>query len=317
MAVSGSPGSGSSVYGGGAWSSLRDVGELDIHGAPRKMSWAKVQYTVDAGSSRVVVEGSVDFETGDVLVLSSPPEEVVVHSVLLEIDGDSVILLKRPTRFKHASSVDEVGGEVMDLRVEVGLLSRNVVIQGDPSSLTSTFGGHTIAKAGGEYRIENAELRFLGQAGYGGRHPIHFSGLGAVSPGSSYARKNSVHHSWNRGIVLGGTAFAEVTENVAYFVEGHTFHVADDQSTHNVFANNLGVLTRKTLGCGKSDCKAATFSVFEPKNYWRYNAATDSMNNAFGWTMPCGSPATKEPVLELYANSAHNAKKNGINTGCK
>jgi hypothetical protein len=78
------------------------------------------------------------------------------------------------------------------MRVEVALLSRNVLVQGaggprldgtptiaagdgEASSEAQLFGAHTGAFHGGHYRIENTELRrHCGQAGNLGRYCTHF-----------------------------------------------------------------------------------------------------------------------------------------------
>ena len=307
LAVKGSPRARSgSVHGGGAWASMRDVGELDIHGAPTASVWAKVQATVSIGAKVVTVAGRVSYTRGNEVVLTNPPEVCTVASA--SYDGtNSVVVLEKPAEIEHKSSVEFVDGETVDMRCEIGLLSRNVVIQGDSNS--SEFGCQTKADPGSEYRIENVEIRWCGQAGYAGSHPIHFNGLGAVAHGASYIRSNSIHHSWNRGIVLSRTSFAEVANNVVYFVEGHGYHVNDLFSQHNVFEANLGIKSMSSL---RTDVNAAIFSVFEPKNYWRYNSAADG-GTGFGWTMPSGSDSRKNPTLELFANVAHGCSS-GIST---
>jgi len=44
----------------------------------------------------------------------------------------------------------------VDMRIEVGLLSRNVIIQGDDKSASQKFGAHTLAVHGGVFHMENA-----------------------------------------------------------------------------------------------------------------------------------------------------------------
>jgi hypothetical protein len=47
------------------------------------------------------------------------------------------------------------------LQQQVGLLSRNIVIQGGDEETTNKqmYGVHTMARFGGWYRVENAEFR--------------------------------------------------------------------------------------------------------------------------------------------------------------
>ena len=57
-------------------------------------------------------------------------------------------------------------------------------------------------------RIEDIELRFAGQAFRLGRYPIHFHAIGNVR--NSYARSNSIHHSFNRAITIHGVHYLRV-----------------------------------------------------------------------------------------------------------
>ena len=56
----------------------------------------------------------------------------------------------------------------VDLRVEVGLLTRNVVIQGDDESESQLFGMHLAAMHGSMLRLSGTELRRCGQVLYRG-----------------------------------------------------------------------------------------------------------------------------------------------------
>ena len=310
LAVTGGPGSSSSTFAGGAWASLRDVGELDIHGAPRADTWVKVAATISVGATTFEVATAVDFAPGEHIVVSSPPEQFTVASVL----GTTITVTTAATS-EHLSELRYVDGEEFDMRCEVGLLSRNVVIEGDAGTRTSQFGGHTMATLGSEYRIEHTELRNCGQAGRTGKHCIHMHQLGRVPYETSYVRGNSVHHGWNRAVVLSSTSEMDVSHNVAYFVEGHGFHQADGKSIRNAFDGNLGIATKKTLACGRSDCKPATFSVNSPENYFRFNIAADGDGNGFGWTLEPGSPETYLQLLEMYGNIGHHNAKFGLDTG--
>ena len=311
IAVMSSPGHGASAFGGGAWASLRDVGELDIHGRVRARTWTKVANPVAAGDLAIDVADGVDFQAGDRIVLSSPPEELEVADV---VAGGKRIVLAAPAAKSHASSIRYVDGEEVDMRCEVGLLSHNIVIQGDADTDKEQAGAQIIATMGSEVRVSHTEVRRCGAAGKA-QHCIHIHQLGEVADRASYVEGVSVHHGWNRGVVLAGTNSFVMQGTVGFHVEGHMFHQADFESEWNVYENNLGVYTRKTLGCGRSDCKPATFSIYNPKNYWRYNTAADSMKYAFGFSMPCGTEATRFPMKEFFKNTAHHSGT-GLKTSC-
>ena len=78
------------------------------------------------------------------------------------------------------------GGHAVDFRANVGLLTRNVVIQGtSPFSQLDKHGGHVMLHSRGDEsligRFENIECRYMGQGFRLGRYPIHFHMIGACS----------------------------------------------------------------------------------------------------------------------------------------
>ena len=83
----------------------------------------------------------------------------------------------------------------VDMRAEVGLLTRNIKIRGEVKDELDTYGGHVKAYEGFEiFRIEGAELTQMGQKGHKGRYPIHWHMAKEVDPLKTYARSNSIHH---------------------------------------------------------------------------------------------------------------------------
>ena len=146
---------------------MEDQGFLDIHGRPRRRTWTKLESTAAAGSSTLHLSEAVDWEAGDQLIVTSSSsnmfeiEEVVVASRAAD---DMSVELTAPLRNTHESSWYRVPGHEVDMRVEVGLLNRNIKIRGDDKSPSQLFGVHTIAAHGGTYRIENTEITHCGQA---------------------------------------------------------------------------------------------------------------------------------------------------------
>jgi hypothetical protein len=211
------------VFGEGALSPVFRRGALEIHGKPRRRVWTKVAATVLPGTTTIQLAEPVDFAAGELFILTShtsfrETEELVVAS--LSADG-LVVEVTTAVRHRHESSVEVVNGRTVDLRVEVGLLSRNIVIQGEPvTSARQNFGVHVMAMGGALLRLENAELRNCGQSGLLGRYCSHFH-LASNQP-DGYIRSNSIHHSFQRAITVHGTHRAQVWNNVAYHVKGHT-----------------------------------------------------------------------------------------------
>merc|ERR1711893_347239 len=119
----------------------------------------------------------------------------------------------------HYAAIDYYGDDFIEIRVEVGLLSRNVVYRGDPeTSATNKYGAHIMVHSPGDEtsvgRIEYAEFTDVGQAFQLGRYPIHFHMIGTVH--KSYVKNNSIHQTYNRATTLHGVHYLTVSGNVAY-----------------------------------------------------------------------------------------------------
>jgi hypothetical protein len=159
-----------------------DVGHLEIHGKPRQRTWTYIDSTIHVGQMYFLTTEPVDFAPGDRLIITSTEiptdtspsgygfEEVIVAE---NIDGYN-ISVTLPFEYIHRSeihSVSELENRTFHMRCSVGLLSRNIIIQGDDVySAKQLFGVHTIAFMSGIYRFENAEIRHCGQAFSFGRY---------------------------------------------------------------------------------------------------------------------------------------------------
>lgn len=55
-----------------------------------------------------------------------------------------MLTLDKPLKYKHFAETQTFGNEQIDMRAEVGLLSRNVVFRGDPATSSKNEYGATI-----------------------------------------------------------------------------------------------------------------------------------------------------------------------------
>jgi hypothetical protein len=87
--------------------------------------------------------------------------------------------------YKHYGGIETYGTETLEMRAEVGLLTRNVLYQGDSTSEERQYGAHIMLHSPGDEsvigRIENCEFFNVGQAFKLGRYPIHFHMIGTVN----------------------------------------------------------------------------------------------------------------------------------------
>lgn len=101
--------------------------------------------TATVGSTSITVEDAVAWAAGDQIAIASTDYSAADNVVpdqseqneIVSISGNT-ITLKYPLTYMHWA--DTAGYE----RAEIGLLTRNIVFQGDASSDTEGFGGHLI-----------------------------------------------------------------------------------------------------------------------------------------------------------------------------
>ena len=287
-------------------------GVLDIHGKPRLRTWTKVAESAEKGAKTIVTSEPTDFAPGEKIVVTAPHQEVTVDK---RIDEYTFTIVE-PLAQKHTSEEWSTEGHEIDMRFEVALLSRNIIIQGaglprgdgsptiaddgEVASEKQLFGAHTGAFHGGFYRVENTELRHCGQSGVLGRYCMHFHVCGDNPAPNSYIKSNSIHHSFQRATTVHGTHHALVQNNVAYHVMGHTYFVEDGDETFNTFDNNIGIFTKPHHMMLKSDKEPSTFWTAIPTNFWRNNIATDSSHRGAWFEL-----TNQGITLEFFNNTFH------------
>ena len=89
---------------------------------------------------------------------------------------------------------------ILDERAEVGLLSRNLKIQGDDFSETDGYGGHIMSMPNSVSKASNIELYRMGQKSQVGRYPWHWHLLGDAD--GQYIKNAGIHKSFNRVITI-------------------------------------------------------------------------------------------------------------------
>jgi len=255
---------------------------IDLHGHLSQPSWTRLALPAAAGEDALTLQDCVDWPVGSTLLVASThrvdwrghtqSEEATVASVecnelsYTESDGTSslrsfgVITLSESLSHPHYAGRGEY-------QAEVGLLSRNVVVRGDPSTSPATdlppagavcssehyssvtctdyhqtgYGGHLIVLDGAAARLSAAEFYMMGQTNIVGRYPIHLHLLGEAGSGSSVS-DCSIHGSFYRGVVIHGTSNALVTRNVAFDIVGHCYYLESGAEENNVISYNLGAL---------------------------------------------------------------------------
>ena len=182
--------------------SLHVLGKLSLHGLPRDRSWARLRETAGAGDHELAVEGDVgDWQVGEKVVVSSTSHSfenqevrtlVKVEAGVVGADGraQTKLTLDAALRHRHygarttervnASASADADAEAstpsqqgsrrveIELRAEVALLGRNILIEGSDPGGGDGYGGHV--RVGGRFdgaASGAAVLKWVGITGCG------------------------------------------------------------------------------------------------------------------------------------------------------
>ena len=126
---------------------------LELHGALSTPSWTRLSATVPIGSTTITLEESVNWKVGDRIVIATtdfPAYYDVVpdqneYKTITAVSG-STVTVDSPLKYMHWSEGYARG--------EVGLMSRNILIQGTNES--SLFGGHMMIRKAKSVHIEGS-----------------------------------------------------------------------------------------------------------------------------------------------------------------
>lgn len=300
-------------------------GVLDIHGDPRTPSWTLLETTAIIGATSITLQESVNWKVGEQIVIATTSylvEETEVRTIT-EIVGGNVIHFAEPLEYSHYAVTETYTSGTMDMRGEVGLLSRNIKIRGSDEGLDTLHGVHIMLFAPGDEscigRIENLELFYAGQAYTLGRYPLHFHMIGTVY--QSYIKNNAVHDTFNRATTVHGVFYLTIENNVAFNNMGHAYFIEDGIESQNTLRHNLGVNTMRSYALLNFDQTPATFWITNPSNYIVGNRAAGSQSYGFWYFLddhPSGPSATSTvwpKFMELgqfLDNTAHSCFKYGL-----
>ncbi|CAH1248392.1 TMEM2 [Branchiostoma lanceolatum] len=221
-------------------------------------------FAVDGNGNEFVINLKDDvssWEPGDHIVLASTDYDMeqAEEFELLPCEECSTrqVKINGQARYNHFGEVtDDV-----DLRGEVGLLTRNVKFQGRMEDSCygdnfcqffdyDTYGGHLKVLFGFKnVHLSGVEFTRMGQQLVTGSYPVHFHMTGDVDEVGGYSRPTyvrdlSIHHCFSRCVTIHGTHGLLVQDTVGYDTLGHCYFLEDGNEQRNVLDHNLGLVTR-------------------------------------------------------------------------
>lgn len=251
------------------------AGTADMHGELYTPSWTRLAATAMAGDSTVVLQHCINWRVGAQVVLSTTSTKDsrdYTHNEVVNIDAveclqvdnvDGGITLGRLT-FSPALNHSHYAAR-HEYAAEVGLLSRNIRIQGAaadseptdttpvscsntlydsypcPNSFLTGHGAHLrVAGPGAIGRLAAVEFTRMGQTNVEGRYPVHFHLLGGRG-NASYVEDSAIHRSFYRCVTIHGTNGLRVSRNVAFDAIGSCYYLESGSEERNVLEHNLGL----------------------------------------------------------------------------
>eukprot|EP01124_Arcella_intermedia_P021841 TRINITY_DN3119_c0_g1_i1.p1 TRINITY_DN3119_c0_g1~~TRINITY_DN3119_c0_g1_i1.p1 ORF type:complete len:1227 (-),score=287.50 TRINITY_DN3119_c0_g1_i1:44-3724(-) len=322
-------------------------GVVDIHGTKRTPTWTCLAASTAVGDTFVLLAESPAWVAGDEIVIASTDltrrDDTSIKTyndrtnryndfqderrIITSISGNRVNF-DTPLKYQHYgkkwTSPDDPSVTI-DLRGEVGLLTRNIVIRGDITQGTTAadhWGGHIMAQGQCSLRIASTELIHMGQKDNLARYPIHMHLCGDAP--DSYVIDNSIHDTFQRCVTIHGTNYFTVRNNVAVNSSGHCFFIEDGNEIGNVLDHNLGVgANAHTLL--DADTRPAIFWITNLNNTWTDNVASGgtfgywfALPNhplAFGSLLPNSQTLQwnrKQVIGKFKGNKAHSSARKGL-----
>lgn len=253
-------------------------GRMDFHGAPLSRTWGRIAATAKKADKVVTLTEQVNgWKAGDRIIITAtgiaptsgnghpgpdPAGTTTEERIIQAIDG-ARLTVSEPLAHEH------LGAELY--RGEVGNLSRNVVVESADRKLR----GHTMYHKHSAGAISYAEFRHLGKEGILGRYALHYHLCGDTMRGS-YVIGASIWDSDNRWLVIHGTNYLIVRDNVGYRSKGHGFYLEDGTEVYNVLDRNLAVGARPAKPLPK---QMLTFDANDGAGFWWANSLNTFTGN--------------------------------------
>ena len=313
-------------------------GILDIHGKPRTPVWTQLSKTASKGDKSITLKENVDWQIGEKIVIASSDfepdhcEERIITAVVNNSNpSSSIVSFNEPLMYHHYGLIETMTGisgvtDSIDMRAEVGLISRNIIIQGDEQSSKTEYGFHSLVTSGkknseltGIARMSYVQLFRGGQAFQLGTYPIHYHMLGDAK--ESFVRGVSIYKAFNRAITLHAVNHLRIENNILFDIKGHSLFVEDSVERFNRVTDNLIILTRKSTSLLNVDFHPASFWITHPTNYYEGNHAAGSETYGFWMEFPdrptglhlgLDTCPNQEPLGSFKNNVAHSNHLYGL-----
>eukprot|EP00058_Branchiostoma_floridae_P026715 XP_002612206.1 hypothetical protein BRAFLDRAFT_108902 [Branchiostoma floridae] len=233
-------------------------GGLDLFGKTRSVCWTHLAQTAAAGADTITLADVVDWQVDEEIVITTTSFDAWQTETfkITDVSTDGrTLTLNSSLAYEHIYHSDTVNGKTYTMAAEVGLLTRNIKIEGaDYQGLFSeSFGARVLVgsfNTGGQTytgyaRIKNVEFYHTGQEGwnafYDPRFSLAFVNTGDVSDAKpSLVENNAFHNGFSPGIGVYGTNKLEIVNNIVHHTVGQGMII---EGSWNSLTRNLIALS--------------------------------------------------------------------------
>ena len=221
-------------------------GTLDVHGAQADaLDWTQLDQTAEIGHTSITLKDNASsWRAGDEIVIAPSgfdPNEA--ERVTITAVNNKTVSFTPALQYRHWGTLQTIEGATVDERAEVGLLTRDIVIQGDSTSDANQMGGHVMVMHGGFAQVQGVEFRKMGQMRRPGRYSFHWHLAGDLT--GQWIKHCSIHDGFNRAVVTHASENGLVESNVSYNIWSHHYVPSEDGTEFgNYYKNNLGILAK-------------------------------------------------------------------------
>ena len=306
-------------------------GQMSLYGKQRS-TWTRLAKPALVGQSSLTLINPVDWNPNETIVVTSTsfdPSETEVFKVVSVLGA--VVTLNATLQYNHTVEAETLGTLSYSVSAEVGLLTRNIVIQGDQSTtgfgcrvLIGTYQDTSGRIYTGSAQIVGVEISGCGQLGYNEAYDPRYSLAFLNTLSNNYVNGCSIHDGYNTGLGVFGTDAMVIAGNVIHVTVGPAMFVTG--SNHQVI-QNLASLTLfpGTYGDANEPGNSLWTANFELANT---QGLTLVGNSAAGGARagyhlngePCSSSSAsgivfaQAPSSSIYDNVAHSSL-HGIHLG--
>ncbi len=110
-------------------------GTVDMHGISYGQTWTQLGATANSGASQITLRQPVGWPVGSQIVIPTTGDyesqgESEVRTITAISTNGLTLTLDTPLNFTHLGVSQTVGSVTVEARGEVGLLSHNIIFQG-------------------------------------------------------------------------------------------------------------------------------------------------------------------------------------------